>query len=154
MTGVQTCALPIYAQRVIGRETPFFAAPAPAARALELDRSKTRLHRALVPVRDARELGLAEGASGRHSIGFLLGGFLGQGAFQIARFVRDLFFDVAQRVIAGLKAPVQTGRQACFPVQDRMGERLETAVGRNRGNTAVVHALLLTLWAADTLLKN
>src|SRR6185436_16573214 len=125
------------AQRMIGREPPFFATPTPTARALKPDRSKARLHRALVPVREAREFGATDGTDGRRLIGLFLSRFLGQGTFQIARLVGDLFFDVTQRVIAGPEAPVKTGRQTRSPIVDWKSKRLETAVGRNR-NAAVI----------------
>lgn len=83
-------------------------------------------------VDQARELVAADRTGGRGLVGFLLRRFLGDGPFEVAGLMRDFFFDVTQRLVAGVDTPVKTGEEAGLPVLHRLAERLVTAVGRNR----------------------
>ena len=72
-----------------------------------------------------------------------------------ASWPENLSLQIAHRLIGIGDTPVQTGRQARHPVQDRLAKRLVTAVGlRNRFQAAVAHAFAFTTSTKIKLLKN
>lgn len=101
-------ALAGQAQEGVGRETPFFAAPAVAAVPFDADVAPAGLHSGAVALRQATELVLTVRTQGRGGGGFLLGRPLEHLAEQFVPAAQEFLFQMAEILIGGASRDLES----------------------------------------------